>query len=501
MNSGAKDLGPRSRLGWVKSFVLIPIAWFMTIGAPAFYFVGVEERHPNGWLNGVGTFYSVIAMAAAIYACYLFTQRRQNPRRTGHILAALQLVLPVGPVLAIVLPRYIRTQPAKDGIYMSGFYGVSLIVTMARDLLGQSADTSILRSLMNVDDTDGGGPISITSLISIFLITFLLPIGLGYWEASRDALEETEGRLFEQVGQLKQRDVQLEEKEHQLGQTSERLEATSVRLEQTSEELEERSRASEEMEYELSRKEEREIMARDIHDTVGHRLSLVSLHAGVLEMLAQDDELKDKAVQVRQEAQQAVDELRGLVHIMRNPAKRTDTFDYDNYEMTDLADVIEHVLGAGHPVSSSVFVTDPEKALGLLTKSTYRIVQELLTNAIKHAPGEIVRVKVKGGPGQGLNISVANPVTGGVKGAGLNSGPAVGFALTPHDPQDSASSTSVPQSGESALTTREGGARVGGLTGIRERALAMGGWVLVTEEDGEFRVDAWLPWEKGSAAE
>ena len=51
------------------------------------------------------------------------------------------------------------------------------------------------------------------------------------------------------------------------------------------------------------------------------------------------------------------------------------------------------------------------------------------------------------------------------------------------------------------LTTREGGARVGGLTGIRERALAMGGWVLVTEEDGEFRVDAWLPWEKGSAAE
>ena len=53
---------------------------------------------------------------------------------------------------------------------------------------------------MNVDDTDGGGPISITSLISIFLITFLLPIGLGYWEALRDALEETEGRLFEQVG-------------------------------------------------------------------------------------------------------------------------------------------------------------------------------------------------------------------------------------------------------------------------------------------------------------
>ncbi|MDK6687741.1 hypothetical protein QP247_10795, partial [Aerococcus sp. UMB8623] len=74
----------------------------------------------------------------------------------------------------------------------------------------------------------------------------------------------------------------------------------------------------------------------------------------------------------------------------------------------ELADHIDKVLAAGHPVVANVFITDAERAPAALTTACYRIVQELLTNAVKYAPEETTRVRVSGGPDQGLDIAVRN---------------------------------------------------------------------------------------------
>lgn len=102
-------------------------------------------------------------------------------------------------------------------------------------------------------------------------------------------------------------------------------------------------------------------------------------------------------------------------------------------------------------------VADPAEAPAATGRTVYRIAQEALTNARKHAPGAPVTVTVTGGPGDGLTIEVRNPA--------------------PTEPFER-----VPGSGQ-------------GLIGLTERAtLAGGGLEHGPGPDGGFGVRAWLPW-------
>lgn len=90
-----------------------------------------------------------------------------------------------------------------------------------------------------------------------------------------------------------------------------------------------------------------------------------------------------------------------------------------------------------------------------LDAAAFRILQESLTNAIKHAPGSVVSVTFDAAPERGIRIRVTNPLT--------------------------ASGAGVP------------GSRTG-LIGIRERAAAVGGTAWIGPYEGEFIVDVSLPW-------
>ncbi len=102
-------------------------------------------------------------------------------------------------------------------------------------------------------------------------------------------------------------------------------------------------------------------------------------------------------------------------------------------------------------------VTDAGAVPASVGRTAYRIAQECLTNARKHAPGAEVAVTVTGGPGEGLDVSVRNPAPVG--------------EVPP-----------VPGSGQ-------------GLIGLTERATLAGGRLVHgTWGDGGFEVRAWLPW-------
>lgn len=111
----------------------------------------------------------------------------------------------------------------------------------------------------------------------------------------------------------------------------------------------------------------------------------------------------------------------------------------------------------GRWVALGIRVTDPAAVPASVGRTAYRIAQECLTNARKHAPGAEVTVAVSGAPGDGLTVTVRNPAP-------------------PADVPP------VPGSGQ-------------GLIGFTERAtLAGGGLEHGPDGDGGFAVRAWLPW-------
>ncbi|UGQ10334.1 histidine kinase [Yinghuangia sp. ASG 101] len=259
-----------------------------------------------------------------------------------------------------------------------------------------------------------------------------------------------------------------------------------------------------------ARHQERERIAREMHDVLAHRVSLLAVHAGALEFRAGASAEEARAAGViRQCAHDALEDLREVIRMLRTEsvsaaddrrhAADADDGSADRPQPT-LADLpaligqsrragasVELVIdGRAEPSATPVGAAtgDPAVAAGgapehrpfgaeadghpetrllpdvpdRLGRHAYRIVQEGLTNARKHAPGEPVSVRVDTAGAAGLRVEIVNP---------LRSGP---LATPP-----------IPGSGA-------------GLIGLRERVSLVGGTLEHGRDNGEFRLRAWLPW-------
>src|SRR5699024_3456373 len=147
------------------------------------------------------------------------------------------------------------------------------------------------------------------------------------------------------------------------------------------------------------------------------RLSLLTLHAGGLEVAAEaDPDLRESARYVRENAQRAMDDLRSLVTVLRDPAPGPGEGPLSPVavsSLSQLSSVTDDMATSGVPVASTVFLQGADDAAPVLAHSVYRIVQELLTNARKHAPSELLRLKVVGGPADGVRVQASNALPPG----------------------------------------------------------------------------------------
>lgn len=207
-----------------------------------------------------------------------------------------------------------------------------------------------------------------------------------------------------------------------------------------------------------ARMHERTRLAREMHDVLAHRLSLVATYAGALEYRpdAPPEQLTHAAGVVRSGVHQALDELRDVIGLLRD-----DTATGDGRPQPTLADVptlVEESEAAGAPVRLHDDVSGIDELPAALGRTVYRVVQEGLTNARKHAGGLPVDVVLEGGPGARLTVDIRNPL------------PEAGF--TPP----------VPGTGT-------------GLVGLTERVRLAGGQLDHGKtRTGEFRLHASLPW-------
>ncbi len=174
--------------------------------------------------------------------------------------------------------------------------------------------------------------------------------------------------------------------------------------------------AEQRLRIEQARDAERRRIAREMHDVLAHRVSLLSLHAGALEFRpdAPPEEIAEAAGVIRANAHAALEELRAVIGVLRDGGDG-DTPEPPQPTLADIPALVEESRAAGIRVSCRIDA--PDGVPVALGRTAYRIVQEGLTNARKHAPAAAVDVAVGGADGE-LVVEVVSRRPVGVAVAG-----------------------------------------------------------------------------------
>jgi signal transduction histidine kinase len=199
--------------------------------------------------------------------------------------------------------------------------------------------------------------------------------------------------------------------------------------------------------------QERTRLAREMHDVVSHKVSLIAVQSGALRVTATDPDVREGAETIRGLSVQTLEELRQMVAVLRADGGHLPGL----APQPGLADLERLVQDSGLEATADLNAVGDRRWSEPVERAVYRTVQEALTNVSKHAPGASVAVVVVPW-NEGLAVAVRN-------------GPST---LAPPTPV-------LPGGGH-------------GLLGLRERAELLGGVVRAAPtEDGGFLVEALFP--------
>ncbi|MEV6292010.1 histidine kinase [Streptomyces sp. NPDC051896] len=192
---------------------------------------------------------------------------------------------------------------------------------------------------------------------------------------------------------------------------------------------------------------ERTRIARELHDSIGHALTVAVVQAGAARA-AGDPEFTDRALEAIEETgRAALEDLERVLGVLREAGRPVSA----RPTLADAGRLLESSRASGAKVDAEV--TGPVAGVpGPVSREGYRILQEALTNVLRHAGAVPVRVRVAV-TGDVLALEVRNPLPGPIPGAGRGSG----------------------------------------LRGIRERAALLGGSARTGPDEGDWQVRAELP--------
>jgi signal transduction histidine kinase len=218
--------------------------------------------------------------------------------------------------------------------------------------------------------------------------------------------------------------------------------------------------AEREREEEAQRRAEQERLriARELHDVVAHTLTTINVQAGVAAHRADRDprQARDALETIEAASHEALDELRAILGVLRDTSNGNVPLE----PAPDLAAVgalIEQARSTGRDVGFAVEGNQPQRVSEAVQLAAYRILQESLTNAQRHAPGAAARVTLAYGVDR-LRLTIENET----------------------DHADDAN-------GKPGV----------GILGMRERATALGGRLEARRSGERFRVEAEFPYRRG----
>lgn len=412
-------VGDGSPPPWWRSVLYLPLVCLGSIFSAVFSRPSEQMDMPNNTLAVLIIIMALLSAFGLGPAALLL--RHRFPFATVIGAALTSVVIPIGNTLPfILLGALIGRRRGPAVIWTIVLVGVTSTWVVIADAIAEPVSASLFKTISSPVGHDAADPLSVhpVAVGLVALTGFGLAVGAGFL-------------------------MRAHQETHLARRAEAAARAAHVRLGD-----------------EAARRQERERIAREVHDAMGHRLSLLNLHAGALEANAGDDpRLAESARLARTTAAAAMDDLRSLLAVLRDPLGSATA----DLPLARLAEVVRESFGAGQPLNSSIVIQDPERADPALSRAVYRIVQELLTNARKHAPQHPLFLSVEGGPKVGVVIDARNGYSGGL---------------------DSAQPGSFR-----------------GLAGITERAELLGGRMSYgLDEDGHtFRVRVELPWRERPA--
>lgn len=354
------------------------------------------------------------------------------------------------------------------------------LVSLFRDASQGSTGNSMIGAIVNASPDPGAVThVSVMQVLFLAVVAMSLPVGVGLWLRARDGEKKARHRAQEAADASARAERAAQEQTR-----------TSTRLADT-----------------VSLQAERERVAREVHDGLGHRLSLLALHAAALEQgvletsessnapegsqapdsagAVGEDDPRAAAQRVRQEAQGAMRDLRSLLAVLREPVGAVEPAP----RLEDLREVVDGVLAARQPLSSSIYLDRAAQADEVLSRAVYRIVQESLTNARKHSPGTSVQLRVEGGPDTGIDITCSNRIS--------RTEPEAHTAEASEAPQTSGTDRGAASGPGVVVGDPQGGS---GLRGMAQRAAICGGTFHAGPDgQGRFVVSAHLPWRSAES--
>jgi signal transduction histidine kinase len=362
------------------------------------------------------------ALAVAVFGATVDQGTGSEFELTGTVPASARLVLALGVAL-LVLFRRINPYPllavgALAWGVMGAPWGLMVFAyTISRrpqrprwygPLIGTLA-VAVFARLLAVSNSSA----VFDAVVTVLVVG--LPVLLGLWVGTRGAL----------VASLRQETERLAREQH--------------------------------LQAEQAAARERARIAREMHDVVAHRVGLIALHAGALEVSLTDPDAAGRAALIHRTSRDALRELRQVLGVLR---ERTDEAPLDPQPtLADLDRLVRQSRETG--LDASVKVAGERRALPVTVERTaYRVIQEGLTNVHKHAAGATTEVILSYEPSR-LVVTVRN---------------------------------ARPEAGPRPELVAEGAGH--GLLGLRERVAILGGdFRAEPRVDGGFEVLADLPVE------
>jgi signal transduction histidine kinase len=156
---------------------------------------------------------------------------------------------------------------------------------------------------------------------------------------------------------------------------------------------------------EQARDAERRRIAREMHDVLAHRLSILSLHAGALEFRrdASPEEVAEAAGVIRASGQAALEELRAVIGVLREQGDVAG-LEPPQPTLAQIPALLDESRAAGMDVRWEERRAATDAVPSAVGRAAFRILQEALTNARKHAPGAPVDVSLDQGPPMVLEV-------------------------------------------------------------------------------------------------
>lgn len=357
---------------------------------------------------------AIIGLAIAVGAAAALVWRHQLPMVVTGI-AVVPPLLFVADALAALIALAALASHRRDRFLVAGTSLVFAATALAtgRDA-GRDPDVSLVQMLLGAESSSDQVDVPVVAVLLIAAGLTAVPVAVGLWRGLRRDLARR-------------------------ANTARELLAT------------------------VARQDERSRIAKQMHDVLGHRLSVLSLQVGALEVSDddRDGETTETTRTLRSTVRQCLDDLRQVLGVLQNgqswPHTATDVAAGPQPTLADIPHLITTTRRAGLNVNVTVLVDEASAAPARLGAGAYRIVHEALTNVLRHAPRTTADVTIRGGPDVGLTIEVVNPLS-------------------------------------SDLTTRHIGSG-SGLIGIAERVSKLGGTVSTGPTSGHtFAVTTWLPW-------